>query len=490
MALPWVFGERWYADTAYYQAIATQMAREGTWWSPMQGDLHYFNKPPLGFWIHAILVAGFGDADWAAHLPEGVCYVLTAALVAWLGMRLHGALTGVLAGCVMALTNDWVWRIANYRLDFPHTLLLLGACACWVRAFVPERSESRIEDTGGKPPVAPGAWCVLAGVCIGGALMVKPLMGLGLPLLGAAWLWSAGLWRVDRAKWLAVSGAVGAAIALPWHASMTLTHGMAFVRAYLLEQSVKRATGEMFEPRPWWWYFGHAVSGDPDAAAPWTMWPIYGLALAGLGVVAWRWRRGGGVPTRAGDALAALWTVVWIGALSLFVGKRNYYILVAHPGTAWLAGVACAAGISVLARVWGERAVAGATRGAAVLGVLACAALLARAPSAMCSANRTLPVPERDAFMAYLRERRGAAVYNCGLPYRMAALAYIQAGVWPRSLEERTPTPPESVPSGALMAYRVDMLNRKELAGHLDPKDRVVFRSSDGPLAYLVVERR
>ena len=502
IALPWVFGERWYADTPYYQAIATQMVREGCWWSPMQGDLHYFNKPPLGFWTHAILIAGFGNPDWAVHAPEAVFYMLTVLLVAWLGKRLHGVPTGVLAGCAMALTNDWVWRISNYKLDFPHTLLLLAACACWVRAFVPEHAEpggtgglppvsnAGRRSTGGKPPVPPVMWCVLAGLCIGGALMVKPLMGLGLPLLGAAWLGLAGLWRADRVRGLALSAAVGTAVALPWHASMVWLHGRAFVQTYLLDQSMKRATGEMFEAQPWWWYFGHAVAGDPDAAPPWTMWPIYGLALAGLAVVAWRWRRAAGAGVRAGDALAAVWTIAWFSALSIFAGKHNYYVLVVHPGTAWLAGIACASLIAGMGRACGERFAVGLPRGAAVLGVLACAALLARTPHAVHKARRELPVPERDAFIASLRERPGLPVYNCALPYRMAALAYIQVGVWPRSVVEREPMAPELVPSGALMVYRRDMLGRKAFEKNLDPNDRVLFRSSDGPFAYLVVQRR
>ena len=92
--------------------------------------------------------------------------------------------------------------------------------------------------------------------------------------------------------------------------------------------------------------------------------------------------------------------------------------------------------------------------------------------------------------MAFLREHPGVPVYNCGLPYRMAALAYIQAGVWPRSIIEREPMAPELVPSGELMVYRNDMLLRKEYQAHLDPYDRVLFRSSDGPFAYLVVQRR
>jgi len=488
LALPRTFGPHWLADTPYYQAISAQMAREGTWWSPMQGGLHYFNKPPLDFWVHGLCARAFGDADWAAHAPDAAWYVLGCLLVGWLARRLHGPMLGVLAGCAMALTSDWVWRVSNFRLEFLHTLLLLSAVACWVEAFVEwGRSGEGIERDKRGSAVR---WCVLAGVCIGGALMTKPLIGLGLPVLGVAWLWASGLLTRRAAVLVGLSGLIGAAVAAPWHVSMFAMYGREFSGAYFFEQSLQRATGERFMVQPWWWYFKHAVEGDPEAAPPWMMWPVYALAVAGLGVV--MWKRAcpiGGLSRerRAGDALAAVWTLTWLAALSVFASKRNYYVLVVHPGTAWLGAIAVGAVIGFAGRA--RPAVEAWLRAAAVGGLAAGVIIAVLGVREAVRAGGGAGPAEREQLMAFLREHSARQIYNADLPYQTAALAYIKAGIWPRSLRERTPVARDEIPVGALMVFGGNPGRRRKFAANLGPDDLVRFRSTpDGQ--FMVAEKR
>jgi 4-amino-4-deoxy-L-arabinose transferase-like glycosyltransferase len=486
LSLPWIFGERWYSDAPYYQAIATQMAREGgsTWWSPMQGDLHYFNKPPLAFWIHAVLVKAFGDADWAAHLPEGAAFLGVCLLTAWLARRMHGSLVGMLAGCAMALTSDWFIRAGNFKLDSLHTFFLLAAMACWVRAFIPERDappparEHRRGELG---------WAIAAGVCIGAALMTKPFYGAGAGVLAALWMWAAGVLNVRRFAMVSLSVLGGVLLAAPWHVSMAALHGKEFVRAYVHEQTVERALGNFHDREPWFWYLQLIAGTINEAIKPWRMWPIYALALAGLGVVGARWRDR---RMRAGDALAAIWTLAWFVALSMFGGKRNYYLMVVHPGTAWLAAIAIGWGIEHLATVATRRAIERAMRGLAVVGAIAGVVMLARVPHLVAKGRRELPVPDRDEFMAFVRHQRSAGreVYDCGLSYRISSLTYIQTGYWPRCASERTSFTPDKVPAGGLAAYSAEMLAKGAFGMFVDPKDRLVFRSSPNG-QYLVYER-
>ena len=524
LSVPWVCAERWYSDASYYQAIATQMAREGgsTWWSPMQGDHHYFNKPPLAFWIHAALVLVFGDANWAAHLPEKIAFAGVCLLTGWMARRMHGPVVGVLAGCIMALTNEWIIRVGNFKLDSLHTLFLLGAMACWVRAFVPESDpagaliptarktharDERVGWGGGRIPRILArdlcacaqflsrhrelGWALAAGACIGAALMTKPFYGASVGALALVWLWLAGVWSARRAVLVIASVLAGVLIAAPWHTSMIATHGQKFMQAYIHEQTVQRAIGEMHDRQPWDWYFKLILGTVSESIEPRKMWPIYGLAVAGLVVVvvvvAARWRARA---TRAGDALAALWTIAWLGALSAFGGKRNYYLMVVHPGTAWLAGIALDCALRRAAIACGHARVQSLLRGAAVAGLLAGVILLARAPLLVAKGRRELPVPERNEFMAFIRSQHGAGrdIYDCGLSYRIASLAYIQAGFWPKCPSERTGFTPDAVPAGALMAYKDDMLAKAAFGTFVDPRDQLVFRSSPNG-QYTVYER-
>ncbi len=486
MAIPWVCGERWYSDASYYQAISTQMARENTWWLPMQGALPYFNKPPLAFWLHGALVRVFGDADWAAHLPEGAAFVAVCVLTGWLARRFHGSLVGVLAGCMMALTNDWIVRVGNFKLDSLHTMWLLGALACWVPMLFPER-EAATET----PRARRREWaCLLgAGACIGAALMTKPLYGAGAGLIGLLWMWLAGRWNTRHAAKVAASVGVGVMIATPWHVSMIAMQGESFVRAYIHEQTVQRAIGEMHDRQPWHWYFQLIAGTIDEAIEPRKMWVIYALAVAGMMVVISRWWRAG-ASGRAGDVLAVMWTVAWFAALSLFGGKRNYYLLVLHPGTAWLAAIALGRMLAQADKAIGRERVQGVIRVAAIAGLIAGVVLLARSPSQVAKERRELSVPERNAFMAFIASQHAAGreVYDCGLTYRIAALAYIQAGFWPKCPSERTAFTPDAIPAGGLMAYKDDLLARRAFGTFVDPRDRLVFRSSPGG-QYTVYER-
>jgi 4-amino-4-deoxy-L-arabinose transferase-like glycosyltransferase len=477
IAAPRIFGEHWPSDAPYYQAIATEMAREGgsVWWSPMQGDLHYFNKPPLAFWIHGAMVAVFGDADWAARAPEAALYVLTCLLVGWLARRLHGPGVGMLGGCALALTSEWVRCIGNFRLEFLHTFLLLGAAACWVRACVPEAESER---AGGRAV----AWSLAGGVCIGLALMTKPLIGLAFPVFGCAWLAASGLLTRRNAGLVMLSGICGAVVALPWHASMLALYGQDFSRAYFWEQSLRRATGEMFHARPADWYLRLIAGSVPESIHPGLMAPIYLAALAGIVVVVTRWRRG---RTRAGDALSLLWAAGWFGALCAFAGKQNYYLLVVHPGAAWLGAIAVAELGGRAARACSERrarAAAGVAAALSAVGFLAFAIVYVRSVSRRI--ERDLP-PEQRALIEFIGANRGTPVYNGGLPYTEAALVYLKAGVWPRSLVEKMPVPPAQVPAGALMVYRED----HPATSSADPADPEVFVAPVGGSMYTVRRR-
>ncbi len=489
LALPWVFGERWYSDTPYYQAIATQMVRDGCWWSPMQGDLHYFNKPPLAFWIHAGFIEAFGQRDWSTHAPEAIFFMVACVLVAWLARRFHGPLVGVLAGCALALTNEWIWRVGNFKLDALHTVLLLSAIACWVRAFVPAKSGWPGDGLGvgesKRTPAEGGAcWGILAGVCLGAALMTKPVFGLGAAALIVLWLGMIGQLTRRRLGLVGLSVLVGIALAAPWHVSMILRHGSAFTSAYIHEQTLQRALGEMHDHQPWDWYLRLIAGTVPEAQQAWKMWPLYGLAALGLCV---RWRAASG---RGGDVLVMLWTVGWFVAMSVFGGKRNYYLMVMHPGTAWLAAIALGALLAGLARRWNPDGVRKLTGAAAVVGVVAIGGVLAHVPHTVRKAIKELPVPERNEFMAFVRSQRtlGREVYDCGLSYRIDALTYIETGYWPRCASERTGVPPDKVPAGALAAYRDDMLAKGVFGTYVDPKDRLVFRSSPNG-QYMVYQR-
>ena len=489
LGMPFLFGERWMADTPYYQAIAMQSAR-GTladWWTLHEGSVQYFNKPPLAFWMHALSVRIFGEVDYAYRLPELLWFVLTCVLTARLARRVYGgavgARIGVFAGAVMALTDDWVWRVSNFRLEFLVTVSLIGALVCWVEAFGIGR-EQEPGDRAADSSWNRAWWAIGAGVCLGLALLTKPLIALGMLPLGAVWLALIG--RLDQRNLLMLGVSAGAAVcvALPWHLSMVIMHGRAFTDAYFVNQSYKRATGQMFNPEPWYWYFQHMADGARDVK-PYRMLAIYGAALAGVALIAVR-----GLPRekRAGDVLALLYTFGWLIALCVFKDKRNYYLLVIHPGTALLAG-----------RLLGSVIPGGIVRWMSVAGAMTGMVLLGRAMVTAPKYRERIPLPpERQALVDFIKAHAGEKIYNGGLTYQEPAIVYIHTGVWPIYFLEKEIVQPEQVPPGGLIVYREDQLGRADRPARIDPNDEEVFRvrGAGKPApnietrTYIVVRRR
>lgn len=495
LGLPFIFGDRWMADTPYYQAIAMQSAR-GTladWWTLHEGSVQYFNKPPLAFWMHALSVRILGEADYAYYMPELIWYVLTCVLVAQLGRRLYGgevgSRIGLCAGVAMALTDEWIWRVSNFRLEFLLTVLMVGALCCWVEAFGvgrgdgPAKSDVPADGSGRRPLWRSAIWAIGAGVCIGLAILTKPMLALGLVPLVLVWL--AILGRLDRRACvlMAVSVLASLAVALPWHISMVMMHGRAFTDAYFVNQSYKRATGQMFNPEPWYWYFKHIADATREVK-PYKMLMIYGFAIAGLALIG---ARGFPREKRAGDVLLVLYTLGWLIALCVFKDKRNYYLLVIHPGTALLAGRLIGVVLPRLEFRW--LSIAGA--------VVAAAFLVRSAQHAPTFRTRAALPPERQALIDFVRAHASEKIYNGGLTYQEPAIVYIYTKIWPMYFLEKEIVQPEVVPPGGLIIYREDQIGRADRPARIDPNDEEVFRVTGSkptpniePRTYIIMRRR
>lgn len=522
LGLQWLFGEMWYTDAPYYQAISLLASREGHWWTLREGhagEVLYFNKPPLAFWVHALTAMTLGERDIAYRLPELLAFMAMCAAVAMIARGIVGGTgggrVGLLAGCAMALTDDWVWRIANFRLEYLHTLGLVIAIGAWAKAMGVGGFGDRVLSQDQRD--ARGAWmwtmvwAGLGGLGMGAALMTKPLIGLGMPVFAAVWLVLIGGVTRRRLGVIAVGGLVGVLVALPWHVGMMIEHGSRFSENYFITHSVKRATGEMFEREPWWWYLRHMVVGDDrEGAEPARMWAIYGLAIVGMlsfGFGLWSMRLQREAGAIALGVLAILWTVGILVLISIFGDKRNYYLMIIHPGTAWLCGFAVWRVIGMVERLWSRatdrsepRSVARVVptglmidRGMAivvVLGMLACVVQIVRTIGEVDELRAKRQQPAREELIRFVQEHPEERYYNIGLAYTEGAVLYIRTGIWPRYVTEKAPVRSADVPSGALAIYQEEQIALHKREWAIDRGDPVVFEARGGARAFVVVRRR
>lgn len=406
-------------DTAWYAAIALQAARTGSWWTLYaEPGEPYFNKPPLVFWLHAPLLWAAGPRLWTARLPTVLAAAGCVALTAMISRLGLSRAASACAGCVLALTLEFFRRTREISLDMWQALFLLAAVWLAARGLL----------AGGRRGGV--GMILLAGVPLGLALMCKPIQALlGAVALGAWWLVASTIRRGAAREPIGdppAAGLIGLllacmvllafAVATPWHLSMVMLHGDAFVARAFGAEIASRARGDLsnlaVRPQPWWFYLGQV--GE-------TYWPW----LVAVGACAWlaaRRRLGLNRRAHAIVLLGVIWAALWLVALSAFPDRRDRYALVVWPGLA----VVCAGLLdSVAMQPWKARVSTGLrwTPAAAALIGLG----LALAPLTV---SRPID-PQWPALFAWLRSAGSAEVYRGGITGNASARLYLEFGRWP-----------------------------------------------------------
>ncbi len=445
-------------DTAWYTAIAVQSWQNaikdgpGSLWSLLGvAGRHYFNKPPLGFWLNGAPIALLGPSTAAARLGSVLACVLCVLAAARLGRLLGDRAVGLASGMVLALTWEFVRHSHAFSLDLWMTLFLTLA-ACSVASAVRSNSAARV---------------AFAGLWIGLALMVKPLVPLlALPLLGL-WLVSQG--RARWLRWLLVAGLLAMFVAAPWHVSMRLQHGAEFTNQYFGREVLERAAAgpvadfNKGSESPTY-YLGVLLS---------SYWPwLLTLAVAGVSLCLDRGRG----RHRAALLLALAWSAGWLVLLSVFPDKRPRYLLVIYP-------VAAVASALVLVRVAPPR-IRELWRVVSIWALPVCAAAAVVVSCLPVQIHRKEP-PQWERLYAWIRVEGSPTIYAGGLAPQRSAQVYLATGAWPAPTRtvagERIADPP----AGAFVLYhRRDGLapGRNETVVFSEG-DLIVTRLNDGAWA-------
>ena len=333
------------------------MALGGDWISPHLDFTLFLNKPPLVFWLAALVFRVAGPTEWVRLVPVGAAVVALLATCR-LGALLYGGPAGMVAGLALATSLGFVLEARTLRPDMILTATVVVALLCWQTA---ERGGAR------RARWLAGLWAALGvGVLAKGLV---PLVLAGLPI-AAATLRDDG-WRGAARLRPGLGLLVLAAIVVPWHVAAALRHP-GFAWDYVVNQHVlffldrklpRDSEGDALA------FFWAAAAGR---AAPWVLLVPLTLAEAVRGAT----RRA----TPAARATFLLWA--WAGGLLLFFScapsRLEHYAVPALPAAALLA-----------ARAW-QRARAGELGRAAWVYLVAGGALVAGAGIAGLLAGRAL----------------------------------------------------------------------------------------------------
>lgn len=340
---PWV-------DEGIHINAASVLANDGRWGLRYDGRVHAFDPsvqagPPvvaasaIGLWLA-------GESSLlAARWPLALLALLGCLVVAGLASRAFGPAAGLLSGVLL---------LAGAREPFAsfvfHGRQVLGevpALACLALGLVALAG----------PPRAVSARSVVAGVCLGMAMLAKGQLLVVLPValalaivIDATW-WRSGSWRA-----LAVALPIGLVLAGSWmlvqriglgeaayrEAAMTLGEGFRTQIVTGDPQNIRRAAGVLWRTGYWWWGVPALAWGLYRVKRPSPGVALEGVALLVLGaILTWFTMLSIGWARYALYVIAL--TVPWAAALMVAVTRD----IVANPmrrwptrvvGAAWVAG--------------------------------------------------------------------------------------------------------------------------------------------------------
>lgn len=435
-------------DTGWYAAIALQSWRAlpesfaGFW--TLQGlpdpalGTTYFNKPPLGFWLGGWPLAAFGPSVWAARLGSVLAAVLCVVAATLTVRRFSSDRAAVGAGIVLALTIPFIGLARSFSLDLWMALFILLAMTPML-AMIERPSSSRI---------------VVAGVMLGLAMLVKPIVPLLVPVAVIVWL----VWmRRPRAVAAAIAAsALALAVASTWHVAMAVRFGEAFLNQYfgseMADRAASRSSSTVFN-------FGSAsplyylrVLGE--TYWPWLVTVVLAVAALALGRVPRSSSldhapHGHATEDRRWIVFGLIWTLVWLIALSLFADKRPRYLAPLFPVWAWMSALWLVRpqwGAPARLRKIAQRGVLPLT-----LGVCAAAIVIAVAPVQLHSRRDQ----SWNDLLAWVDAHPHTPLYRGGFVGQRAARIYLHSGRWPLEAGDPLDRSGAGVPAGANLLYHV-----------------------------------
>jgi 4-amino-4-deoxy-L-arabinose transferase-like glycosyltransferase len=309
-------------DEGLHAAIAQAMVEGGDYVTPRFLREPFPDKPVFFFWALAGSLWAFGFTEAAARAP-GLLFGLLGA-----------ATTGLLAGTILGRRGGWLAAIFYATLSLPiglmqmpvHDLALVpftnGALLAFWRAARAVRAQRVL------------GWSLLAGVCLGGAILTKGLSGVAI--VGLAHVTVLLIERRLRVA-VIVGGALalitGLAVAAPWFMAMEQAHP-GYLDYYLFQRHVLGfTTATQRHGKSAWHYYLPVVLGG---GLPWILYAPFTMG---------RRRPRASDPiteSRFADGARLGWSLLLTGTLFLSLSKSKLltYALPLFPAIALLAAVA------------------------------------------------------------------------------------------------------------------------------------------------------
>jgi len=258
-------------DEGRYAEIPREMLAGGDWIIPHLNGLAYLEKPPLQYWISALIYATFGQSEATARLCTGLAGYLSLAAVFLVAGRLWGPKAGLKALALTAGSAFFVLLGHQLTLDMTLSFFLLLCLSCFLLAQSQRGNRRRCNHW------MLGCWSAMAL-----AVLTKGLIGIVIP---GATLVVYGFWQRDTEVLRHLNFRWGmplfGLIALPWFV-LAARANPAFLKFFFIREHFQRfLTPIEHRSEPWWFFLPVLGIG----VLPWLPQALRALATPGAGRV-------------------------------------------------------------------------------------------------------------------------------------------------------------------------------------------------------------
>ncbi|MSU23797.1 MAG: hypothetical protein EXS32_08240 [Opitutus sp.] len=319
-------------DEGRYAEIPREMLASGDWVTPRLNGVNYFEKPPLVYWLTAVVGKIFGMNEWSVRAVP-VLFALWGVLLTYAaGRRLQDRTAGLAAAIVLG-TSLLYFVIGHIPiLDMAVSVLMSQALFCFILGVR-------------EPAGAPRRWLfyqLYASLAL--ATLAKGL--IGFLVTGAVmfcWLLIFNQWHRLRPLHLPTGVLLFLGLAAPWHVLAALRNETWAHRYFVYEHWERFMSPVASRPGAWHYFLWIVLAG----LIPWTgfLWPAVRDAVSGGPFGRFDGLTAGGLKAswaRRKENADAWFFVTWAVFIFFFFSisksKLPPYVLPIFPALAWLIG--------------------------------------------------------------------------------------------------------------------------------------------------------
>lgn len=226
-------------DEGRYVEIPREMVATGDYITPRLNSVKYFEKPPLFYWVQAVMIRLIGLQEWAMRLACVFFGILGCVGTYLFGRRFYGQKEGLAACLILAMSPLYYALSRLIILDMAvTTFVTLSLFSFILTVHTPPGQQRRL-----------WAWAFYAFSALG--VLTKGLMALAIsgPVI-LIWALSTGRWKDLWPAYIPSGTLVFFTIAAPWHILATLQNPEFAYKYFVVEHFLRYTTSVHMRSQP------------------------------------------------------------------------------------------------------------------------------------------------------------------------------------------------------------------------------------------------